>query len=164
MIRRKRSSSAAATSRPSTKRHADAGPFLGEYQGFIVGKGIRLALGAPDATDEIQGAIHHSGLFFTAWGSMVLDFGPWGALLALFTLGVLGGGLYIAGVQNGSLPGRLLLAYFYMFVIASPIHSPLPMGNATQVLVCLLAACVVLRTRRPQPRLQASPEPKGFPS
>jgi hypothetical protein len=135
--------------------NTDAGPFLGEYQGWLVSKGLRLAVGSPDATDEIEGMIHHSGLFFTGWGAMVLDFGPWGALFLLFILGLVGGGLYVAGVKQKSLPGRLLLTYFYMIVLASPIHSGFALGNSTQVLLCSLLACPLLRTRRA--RLEGPP-------
>jgi len=124
-----------------------AGPFLGEYQGWLVGKAVRLATGMPDITDKLELALHRPGLFYTGWGAMVLDFGLWGALGVLLALGMVGGVLYVVGVKQGSRTARLLLAYSYVVILLSPIHSGFAMGNSLQILFCSLAAWLVLRRR-----------------
>src|SRR5262249_406717 len=108
--------------------------------------------------------IHHSGLFFTAWGAMLLDFGPWGSPLAFVVLGMVAGWLYIRSVADGSLLARIGLAFVYVYILISPMDSALSIGNRFLMLTDLGAAATALllwsHSRRP-PGVGARPTASG---
>src|SRR5262249_45249862 len=109
--------------------NADAGPFWGLYQAWMINKALSVAFDVPNITDTFAAVIHHSGLFFTAWGAMLLDFGPWGSPLAFVVLGMVAGWLYIRSVADGSLLARIGLVFVYVYILISPMDSALSMGN-----------------------------------
>jgi oligosaccharide repeat unit polymerase len=125
--------------------NADAGPFWGLYQGWLVNKALSVAFAVPDLTDTFASAIHHNGLFFTAWGAMLLDLGPLGSPFAFIALGVLSGWLYVRGVAERSLTARMALAFLYMYILVSPLHSAISMGNGLLMLANLVLASIALR-------------------
>jgi hypothetical protein len=123
----------------------DPGPFYGEYQGWLISKGLRVILGLPDSAEHIEGSIHHTGLFFSAWGGMFLDFGFWLSPVISFIIGLVAGRLYQKGIKQGSLQAKIWLVFMYMFILLSPIHSLLQMGNSLQTLLCLIGASFLIK-------------------
>jgi hypothetical protein len=124
--------------------NADAGPFWGLYQGWMINKALATAFGVPNVTETFASVIHHTGLFFTAWGAMLLDFGPWGAPLAFVLFGMLAGWLYVRGVFEGSIVARIGLTFVYMYILISPMDSALSMGNGFLMLTDLGVAAIAL--------------------
>jgi hypothetical protein len=132
--------------------NSDAGPFYGSYQGWFLYRVVVELLGLPNELVEMEDQIHHSGLLFSAWGGMLLDFGPWGAPIASGLLGGIVGFMYDRGIRLRSVACRVFVAYFYMYIVLTPIHSAFAVGNSTQVLLCIIAASFVLqKALRPVP-------------
>jgi hypothetical protein len=124
--------------------NADAGPFWGLYQGWLINKALSVAFDVPSITETFAAVIHHIGLFFTAWGAMLLDFGPWGSPFAFVVLGMVAGWLYLRGVVDGSLMARMGLAFVYVYILISPMDSALSMGNGFLMLTDLGVAAIGL--------------------
>lgn len=126
--------------------NADAGPFYGWCQGWILYRGIAAIFGLPDRTEEMENAIHHVGFFPTAWGACYLDFGSFSPGI-VFLMGLFSGVCYRLA-RSGGLGAQMLLAFMYGFILFSPMFNILQAGNGLQVLLCILAAIAVLPSRR----------------
>ena len=79
----------------------------------------------------------------------MLDFGVWLAPFVMIAIGALTGVLYVRAVRYGSLTAKLFLAYMYMFLLMSPLHSGFGSGNSLQILVCLTVATILMKLWRP---------------
>lgn len=126
--------------------NAGAGPYYGQYQLWLINRLlVALQLPVADIRGVIRQDIHHNGLFFTAWGGMLLDFGFWLSPLVVFVLGVGVGWLYKLSVSRNSLNAKLFLAYMYMYILLTPLHSSFSMGNSFLILLSISAASFLLR-------------------
>ena len=67
-----------------------------------------------------------------------------GSPFAFVAIGILSGWLYVRGVVEGSLRARMGLAFLYTYILISPMHSALSMGNGLLMLANLVIASMVL--------------------
>jgi hypothetical protein len=122
-----------------------AGPFWGRSQLWPIDKVVRIIEGPLVMSVSVEESIHHSGVFFTVWGGMYVDFGFWFSPLIVGVLGFLSGAALRGAVEGGSVNACMMLAFSYLCILVAPIHSPFAAGNTLQVLLCLVAACFILR-------------------
>jgi hypothetical protein len=141
------------------REDTDSGPYWGLYQIWPLEK-LMDAFGVSDREGiSIQDDQDHSGLFYTAWGCMYLDFGVWLSLPIVGFIGIVSSFAYQRGVLQGSLSGKMALSLIFMCIMITPIHSPIHMGNTLQVLGCMFVTRLLLRLRGKASSMIALPQP-----
>jgi hypothetical protein len=145
------------------------GPYAGQYQIQV----LPIALDRVWPEMSLLREMRHellvagaAGVFTTAFGSLLLDFGWAGLAIAVFLWGWLSGRYYRRSLRARDPSAPLMLCFFVWAVLLSPIHSAVGISNAVMIpCICLLVARLVKR-RAPRRGLAArrTPWPVGFPS
>ena len=96
------------------------------------------------------------GWFSTAWGGMYLDFGLFGALVAVAICGWLAAMVYRAALSTADDGARMLMCYVIAGIIASPILSIFTISISLPILVSMIITLALLRVswRFPAPLAQ----------
>jgi hypothetical protein len=123
----------------------DAGPYWGAYQfATIVRASEAFTRPRISIYEELERTIDRSGLYFTAWAGLYIDFGYYLSPLVSLLLGLACGALYTVSMLGAAAWARILLAYMYVFVLLTPVHSLIGWANGAQTLAALMVTVVAL--------------------
>lgn len=78
------------------------------------------------------------GYYFTAWGNFVLDFGLLGAGVATLLWGLVAGWCVTRCRIVPGLATEMLVVFFAVSIVTSPISSPTGLGNSALVLIAIV--------------------------
>lgn len=131
------------------------GPYLGQYQFYLISVLLERAVPSLSFAEAIRvdaQGLDVYGWFSTAWGSMYLDFGWWGALLATFVCGAVSARVYRAALRTRDVAQELVMCYVVAAILVSPTISVFTISISLPVLGSLLVAVAMLKVRLRQPR------------
>ncbi len=89
-------------------------------------------------------SIERSGVYFTALGSLYVDFGYWFSLVVFLALGFTTGICWKSFKLGYGLCFELICGYLLLSVITSPFYLSITTGNGFQVFSALIASVVVI--------------------
>ena len=135
------------------------GPYLGAYQLYLLaafGERVVPSWNIDSVMIPQLKAANVYGWFSTAWGGMYLDFGLFGALVAVAICGWLAAMVYRAGLSTADDGARMLMCYVIAGIIASPILSIFTISISLPILVSMIITSALLRVswRVPAPLAQ----------
>jgi hypothetical protein len=122
---------------------AQIGPYYGEYQFSLVATVLErifpsLSLNADITRDSLATGTY--GSFPTAWAGMYLDFGWFGAVIAIFLCGWISGRVYRRALKRQDVGAQLIMCYVIGGILLSPLISPfsasISLPTLASILIC----------------------------
>jgi hypothetical protein len=125
------------------RRRHELDRFWGNYQCGVFAPLVRRLPGGAALLERLFVQLRVTGTygwFPTAWGALLVDFGPGGAELAVLAWGLAAGWAYARVRQGADLRAELMLSFVLATIAFSPITAPFGMANSALVFISLLIA------------------------
>jgi hypothetical protein len=140
-------------------------PYWGTFQIGVISPILRVFF--PDNTilDRMWADLKDTdlfGYFVTTWGALYLDFGLWGAIIAIIIWGAMSGYAYRNYLRTKDPAASIMLIFWLGSIMMTPVNSPIGMANSLFILVSFIAAAFVMRYRSRRKADQHNLVPAGL--
>lgn len=127
----------------------EPGPFYGVHALFLPALfANKLGLISSDNILGVSESLERSGIYFTALGSLYLDFGYTFSFVVFLLLGLCTGFLWKLFKLGYGLCVEMLCAYLLLSVTISPFFLSLNTGNGFQILLALVVSGTIISLRK----------------
>ena len=136
---------------------ASVGPFYGQYEIASLGSWFGRTVPELSVVDRMYAELGDAkilGVFVTTWGALYADFGLIGMLVIAFFWGFVSSRVWRMATRSEHLGAQVLASFFFLTIIASPIHSAVGAGTGTFLALDVLVAYRLLSPKRKRVRLR----------